>query len=430
MMPRVTPSLRHPRRRAIAAGLAVVVCAVIAGVGTAAGQTIPPVTSPPTTVTPPTSSSTTAAPATTAPAGSSTSTTAKSGTAPAKPAAPAPDLVDTADPATAKAATELVNAVQGAQVLQAAISRLDGEISTANSALAEQNQNVSLADQQVELADQDLAAERARLTALAVARYMGGGYGGLEQVADVLSGSDTSTSGKTEALESATIDGVRRDFEASKAQSEAEHRLRDDVVRQRDALQQARDAKAAERTSTQRALDDSQGKADSLRGQVNAAALAAASGGDIGAILAAREAGQLPPPISRIFGWPLTVMHLGSPYGYRTDPVTGATGFHPGADFAQPTGTPIMAAADGTVVIAGIEGGYGNCTVIDHGQALGTLYGHQSAIIVRPGDVVKRGQVIGYVGSTGYSTGPHLHFEVRVQGKPIDPVPWLDPAVA
>ena len=88
-------------------------------------------------------------------------------------------------------------------------------------------------------------------------------------------------------------------------------------------------------------------------------------------------------------------------------------------------GTPIHAAADGVVVWAGPRGGYGNCTIIDHGNSLATLYGHQSVIGVTVGQHVTRNQVIGKVGSTGMSTGPHLHFEVRVNGVPVDPLQYL-----
>ena len=89
------------------------------------------------------------------------------------------------------------------------------------------------------------------------------------------------------------------------------------------------------------------------------------------------------------------------------------------------TGTPIRAAADGVVVFAGGRGGYGNATIIDHGNSLATLYAHQSSILLGDGQRVTRGQVIGLVGSTGFATGPHLHFEVRINGVPVDPLPYL-----
>jgi len=110
-----------------------------------------------------------------------------------------------------------------------------------------------------------------------------------------------------------------------------------------------------------------------------------------------------------------------SGFGPRVDPITGAAGFHPGDDLQATFGTPIHACRAGVVLIASPQGGYGNAVVIDHGGGMGTLYGHQSLVAVHPGDRVQAGDVIGYVGSTGYSTGPHLHFEVRLSGIPVDP---------
>lgn len=125
------------------------------------------------------------------------------------------------------------------------------------------------------------------------------------------------------------------------------------------------------------------------------------------------------------FSWPIPNATITSPFGPRIDPVAGYMGFHPGVDFGAALGTPIHAAGDGTVVFAGPEDGYGNYTCISHGGNVATCYAHQSVIMVTVGQAVTRGQVIGLVGSTGYSTGPHLHFEVRLSGKVTDPMPWL-----
>ena len=115
-----------------------------------------------------------------------------------------------------------------------------------------------------------------------------------------------------------------------------------------------------------------------------------------------------------------------SPFGYRSDPITGATKFHAGVDLGSACGTPIKAAGTGVVIQAGFDsGGYGNMTLINHGGGLSTLYGHQSSIIVAAGQSVTQGQVIGYVGSTGKSTGCHLHWEVRVDGTPVDPMGYV-----
>ncbi|HEY6978740.1 MAG TPA: peptidoglycan DD-metalloendopeptidase family protein [Chitinophagaceae bacterium] len=115
--------------------------------------------------------------------------------------------------------------------------------------------------------------------------------------------------------------------------------------------------------------------------------------------------------------------HVASGYGYRIDPVYKVTKFHAGLDFAAPQGTPIYATADGIVREADYNaGGYGNHVVINHGYGYETLYGHMYRIKARVGQQIKRGQVIGYVGSTGKSTGPHCHYEVHKSGQPVDPV--------
>jgi murein DD-endopeptidase MepM/ murein hydrolase activator NlpD len=114
---------------------------------------------------------------------------------------------------------------------------------------------------------------------------------------------------------------------------------------------------------------------------------------------------------------------IASGFGYRIDPVYKTTKFHAGLDFAAPQGTPIYATANGTVVTAGNTGnGYGNHVVINNGYGYETLFGHMFRVKVRPGQKVKRGEVIGWVGSTGKSTGPHCHYEVHRNGEPVDPV--------
>jgi murein DD-endopeptidase MepM/ murein hydrolase activator NlpD len=114
---------------------------------------------------------------------------------------------------------------------------------------------------------------------------------------------------------------------------------------------------------------------------------------------------------------------IASGFGYRIDPIYKTVKLHAGLDFAAPLGTPIYATANGTVAVAGNTGnGYGNHVVINHGYGYETLYGHMSRIKVRAGQVVKRGEVIGWVGSTGKSTGPHCHYEVHKNGQKIDPV--------
>ena len=122
---------------------------------------------------------------------------------------------------------------------------------------------------------------------------------------------------------------------------------------------------------------------------------------------------------------PLSASYTSSGYGNRTHPVLGGTRSHKGVDLAAPTGTPIYATADGTVGKAEWFSSYGMYVAIDHGGDLETRYAHMSRIAVASGQRVRKGDVIGYVGSTGRSTGPHLHYEVRVAGAAVNPVPYM-----
>lgn len=114
-----------------------------------------------------------------------------------------------------------------------------------------------------------------------------------------------------------------------------------------------------------------------------------------------------------------------SRFGYRSSPWGGGSDFHPGIDIANAYGTPIAAAADGEVVQASWDGGYGNMVEINHGNGLVSIYGHTQQMIVKVGDKVKKGQVIAYMGSTGLSTGPHVHYEIRENGTAVDPAKYL-----
>jgi murein DD-endopeptidase MepM/ murein hydrolase activator NlpD len=125
---------------------------------------------------------------------------------------------------------------------------------------------------------------------------------------------------------------------------------------------------------------------------------------------------------------PASLDFISSGFGYRSDPFTGAGAFHAGLDFRGPIGAPIYAAAKGIVSFAGIRQGYGNCVEIDHGNGLTTRYAHMSRLGARVGQQVDAGNVIGAIGSTGRSTGPHLHFEVRIHDRPVNPRPFLEAA--
>jgi murein DD-endopeptidase MepM/ murein hydrolase activator NlpD len=123
---------------------------------------------------------------------------------------------------------------------------------------------------------------------------------------------------------------------------------------------------------------------------------------------------------------PAAIMLMSSGFGYRHDPFTGAGAMHAGLDFKGPVGTPILAAADGRITYAGVMSGYGNCMEITHANGLVTRYAHLSGFNVSLGQQVKRGIQIARMGSTGRSTGPHLHFEVRLNGQAVNPLTFLE----
>ncbi len=122
--------------------------------------------------------------------------------------------------------------------------------------------------------------------------------------------------------------------------------------------------------------------------------------------------------------WPVRG-YLSAGFGNRNNPFTGLRDFHPGLDISAPLGTKILAPADGTVIFAGVKGGYGNAVTVNHGRGIVTHYGHMDAINVRVGQAVRRGSVLGFVGSTGRSTAPHLHYEVWMNGSNQNPLLYI-----
>ena len=222
----------------------------------------------------------------------------------------------------------------------------------------------------------------------------------------------------------AQLDGVRASAQ----------RQRDYIAKQQSSLSADRSAQAAARYQLSVAIadnkdalqeitarrDEFEAQARDLQAQSEAVAESlgrSSSSSSSSSSASSSSNGRLSEPLSKYT--------ITSEFGYRVHPIYGTTLLHSGVDLAIASGTPIKAAAAGKVVSAGWLGGYGNATIIDHGGGLATLYGHQSAILVSVGQSVSKGQVIGRVGCTGSCTGPHLHFEVRINGEPVDPMPYL-----
>jgi murein DD-endopeptidase MepM/ murein hydrolase activator NlpD len=206
---------------------------------------------------------------------------------------------------------------------------------------------------------------------------------------------------------------------AIRKRTEQQHAVAQQLVSTQQQLSTALDSKRSTLSTI---------KSDESRFSEEARQLAAVSSSLAARIRAAETSSSTaspgtPAPSSSGLIWPVSGP-ITSPYGPRCLP-NGDCSFHPGIDIGVSSGTPIRASASGVVISAGLLGGYGNLVVIDHGNGLATAYAHQSSMAVGNGASVSQGQVIGYVGCTGYCFGPHLHFEVRVNGEPVNPLGYL-----
>jgi murein DD-endopeptidase MepM/ murein hydrolase activator NlpD len=207
-------------------------------------------------------------------------------------------------------------------------------------------------------------------------------------------------------------------IEAKEAEAEKQEAQRADVfARAKDAkaevvslIQMRADALSVaeeERQREKERLDNLEAQQEALQAAI---AQAASTGSATGSLI-----------------WPMPGYSAGGGVGWRVHPVYGYRSCHTGVDIGAPSGAQIIAARAGTVIWtkAELDGPYGNNTLIDHGNGLSTFYAHQSGFAVTPGQHVAKGEVIGYVGTTGYSSGPHLHFEVHINGVPYDPMGWF-----
>jgi murein DD-endopeptidase MepM/ murein hydrolase activator NlpD len=327
--------------------------------------------------------------------------------------------------------------------LNAGIADTQTLLAAAQARVGEADRKVAEAEDRVGRVEAQLDAQQQRLQRHAVAAYIAGGddddtasalfhAGSVDDLgaslvyADAVVAEEQGLIRRTGALRD-QLDAVQ---DAADAEAAAAQAARDEVAARDAELSRRRD----ELIATQQQLVLNAERQRSVLSEAAQRRLAVAEqletqarlSDGIAGTLAARQAGQTPPAvIEGIFLSPLPNPRITSPFGARLDPLFGTVAGHPGIDINAATGTPIRAPADGTVVAAGWIDGYGNCTIIDHGSGLATLYGHQSSVLVADGALVKRGQTIGLVGSTGYSTGPHLHWEVRVLGKVVNPVPYI-----
>ncbi|MDP9069437.1 MAG: peptidoglycan DD-metalloendopeptidase family protein [Actinomycetota bacterium] len=336
--------------------------------------------------------------------------------------------------------------------IQTEVNRLNTSMDELNGRIAVVQRDLTAAQQRLNFLSEELQAILTRLekrtdlfTNRAVAAYMAGPTSHLEgllssttfnEVVDRTSYYESALDADSELVEG--IEVLRDETEVKRAEVEEEQaqiatkklELEGDktelaqILQERRSVLDAQRAVLAQKESLLAQAETQERKYLQVVEQLDADAAR------IESLLAAREAAaaasSAPAPV--VSGgqllWP-TAGPLTSPYGYRTHPIFGDQRLHTGIDIGAPYGATVVAAEGGVVAYVGAMSGYGNVIVIDHGGGLATTYNHLSAFSVSSGQSVGRGTPIANVGCTGYCTGPHLHFEVRVGGSPVDPMPYL-----
>jgi murein DD-endopeptidase MepM/ murein hydrolase activator NlpD len=354
------------------------------------------------------------------------------------------EQVDATEAQEADLLADLALSRQTERELEARVQDLEVQARAATEQLAAAEAELAVADAalaegQLRLDEARLALQDAidRLRAHAVAAYMDPGRGagrvdallrlrGLGELHDAASFIEASLEAQREVVErqralEAEVQRLATELEIVRVEAGTR---RDVVAGHREALAGA----LAGQEAARRQATAERARQEGLVGQVRARRGAyeqritslEAESSAISALLRRSQSGRSSTGSGQL-RWPVASPVITSNYGWRVHPIFDTRRLHAGMDLRAATGTPVLAAGAGTIVAAGPRGGYGNAVIIDHGGTLATLYGHLSRVSVRQGQRVSAGQVIGAAGSTGYSTGPHLHFEVRVDGAPVDP---------
>lgn len=324
--------------------------------------------------------------------------------------------------------TAQANDVQATrEALQQEIDLTKQEISTVEQYIERLQQQIDVKTTELEAAEKALAEKEEQFAQTVRTTYEQGDVSYLEVVLNASSFSDLLT--RMEIVSAIMEDNQKTVDEYTAAKEDIEQK-RDDLQDTQDEQKDYQEnlsykvddlaASEAEQAALQESLEaykaESEAEYDRIASEMQDVS------NQIAALSAQAAANGSVPMGDGTLIWPTpSCTATNSAYGYRVHPIYGTVKFHAGEDIPAGYGAEILAAASGTVVTAGWVSGYGNYTVIDHGGGLMTAYGHQSSFAVSVGDVVTQGQVIGYVGSTGNSTGPHLHFEVYVNGATVDP---------
>jgi murein DD-endopeptidase MepM/ murein hydrolase activator NlpD len=329
--------------------------------------------------------------------------------------------------------------------LDARIAVVEEELAAAQTRASDAEAALAVAEAERQGTEDALAAEQQRLRDQAVAAYVGGAATPMPDYAaalqDAASLNDLAKSKVYGEVVVADRERIVARYQQLKADAEV---LRDEADRAEDEATAARDGVAGRaadlagqrerladtRQASADAVAERQGLGIEIEGRRRAyelrySSVLSASDG-LTALLRERQAGQAPLFTTyQILLNPILGGEVVSAYGPRLHPILGFVRLHKGVDIDGAMGTPMRAPLDGTVVVAEERGGYGLTVVIDHGNQLATLSAHMSSVTVAPGQQVRTGDVVGAVGSTGLSTGPHCHFEVRILGVPVNAVPYL-----
>jgi len=333
-----------------------------------------------------------------------------------------------------------------AEALQSKVSELNAEIDSLDGRISEAQDKLELAQQRYstlteELLDiqADLVESTDSLTERAVERYKAGPGAYVEGMLSAQSFSELSDRYQyyetTAEIDSDLIDEIERLNAETDARREQVADEKDRIADAKLQLEKDRSAIASVQIEKQQLLNAQNAiiaqKEDVLRGQLakkseleRLDAQLQRDSQEIQGLLSRPTPGGSPTYTGGQFVWPANGP-VTSPYGYRTHPIFGDSRLHTGVDIGAPYGSAVFAASGGRVVFASTMSGYGNAIVVDHGGGVATTYNHLSGFSVSTGASVNRGQTIGSVGCTGYCTGPHLHFEVRIGGSPVDPMPYL-----
>ncbi|HEX2058716.1 MAG TPA: peptidoglycan DD-metalloendopeptidase family protein [Actinomycetota bacterium] len=324
--------------------------------------------------------------------------------------------------------------------LSAEVAVLDDDIARTERKLSSAQKQLALLAAQLDVIERRLGRRTDLLTARVVEAYKAGPAAYLDslvsstdfaELVDKIEyrtsamDSDTELITAIEVLQEKTehreelAEEKKLEIAAAKAELEADRDALDAKRDERAAVLAEKEAVLAEKRTLLADLQDDARRLAQVEAQLEADEARLVS------IIQAAPTTAGPPPVG---GGQLLMPAAGpitSPYGYRTHPIFGDQRLHTGIDIGAGYGAPVVAADSGTVVFAGTMSGYGNVIAIDHGGGLSTTYNHLSSFYVGTGESVARGSTIGAVGCTGYCTGPHLHFEVRVNGSPVDPMPYL-----